>query len=747
MVPAPIADTPTPPPVLPIPGLVRGPSLVRAPVVFLLLLAFGFGCRGSSPAAEEGADGPRRASLEGKVGYVSRPCGFDLDDDGVVGEAEDCRICDGRTADPDGDGVDEDLLYVDCREGEDSPACGSPDHPCRSLEFAWTVRADGPADGAEDVICFRGRCRPHLLTPAVAGVPGSRAEAPTAERPWVFEFPTDPTLLAGWDSDGDGVYPPHDPDDLAVLDGGPPSSSRPSSSSPSSIPEEGLSRAFVLGSGNSRLEMAHFTVVDYGRHTAVERSGFVHFSERGGLRADHLYFHDLSLRGINREKPAQGHRIVFNLFNGGTNFHHLAFVNLEVLDTAGFMVRGSGPYRPGTEAEGGNDGPYRWQNLTVTADGCDHSDEACRKGGGAAFIGWKLWGWIDGIEVLSSHFDAQVSAWEPKPKGNGGALLINATQCSRGWRVRGNVVKDFKVGFRAQGGDGAYCSHGDLPAVVRNDDRVDAQGDAEADGEGDVDGGADSDEPADQAAPADEAVFVDEVPRPTGDVVFDRNFFWNTYVPWRSGDYLVHLKGGDGLHRTLDTVTVSRNVLASSDGYDACMMIEVGHGGDPHGGPQPGWVEVADNTCWGARAEGRSTGIEISVSPSTRPFPQHHIRLRNNRIVGAKEGDYGLRLRYAPEALLLEGNIFSPAARFALESSRWASIEGLESALGLEPGPGAGSIECEPLFVDPRNGDFALHPDDTCISGARAETEGADSAAPDEASEEAAGLRERPARR
>ena len=95
------------------------------------------------------------------------------------------------------------------------------------------------------------------------------------------------------------------------------------------------------------------TLVGSRAAETLERSGFVHFFEQGGLRADHLYFHDLSLRDINREQPAQGHRIVFNFFTGGTSFHHLAFVNLEISNTSGFMVRGSGPDRPGSEAEHG----------------------------------------------------------------------------------------------------------------------------------------------------------------------------------------------------------------------------------------------------------------------------------------------------------------------------------------------------------------------------------------------------------
>ena len=585
-------------------------------------------------------------------GYDPRPCGFDLDDDGRVGEPEDCRICDGRTRDVDGDGVDEDLIYIDCQVGRDHELCGLPDRPCRSVEYAWTSRADGPEDGAEDILCFRGRCSPEVLTPAVGGLEGFRVQPAEGSQARAFRFPMDPTMLVGWDSDGDGEYPPFDPDDVAVLDGGPPEDGSGG---------QGLSRAFHLGEGNSQLEMAHFSVLDYGRYSSVERSGFVHFGIRGGLRADHLYFHDLELSGINQDQPTQGHRIVFNYFTGGTNFHHLAFVNLKLSNVGGFMVRGSGPYRPGTEAEGGNDGPMRWQNLSVTAHGCDHSSEACREGGGAAFIGWKLWGWIDGIEVLDSIFDANVAEWEPKPMGNGGALLVNATQCSRQWTVRGNEIYDFKVGFEAQGGDGAYCTYD-----------------------------TENDPPR-------------QVPRRTGEVVFDQNIFVNTYQPWRRGDHAVVLKGGDDLNRTLDDVVISNNILASTDGFDACIWVEVGNGRGPNPGPNPGRIDIFANTCYGARAEGRSTGLEISQSRVTT-FPAHDIWVRNNIFAGLQPGDYGMRFRYRPEALRLVGNVVSPAARYALGKDRAETLDDLSALLGMPHE----SRACEPLFVAPEQGDFHL---------------------------------------
>ncbi|MEM8930635.1 MAG: hypothetical protein AAGE94_05640, partial [Acidobacteriota bacterium] len=569
--------------------------------------------------------------------------------------------------DPDGDGVAEDLVYVDCQQGKDSLTCGSADEPCGSIDFAWTQRADGVEDGAEDVICFRGRCAPRRLTPAVGGVTGHITRAASGSRARAFDYPSEPTMLVGWDTDGDGEYPPHDPDDVAILDGGGDRGD-----------DGGLDRAFVLTSKNARLEMAHFEVHDYGRYSAEERSGFVSFHERGGLRGDHFYFHDLELRGINQDQPTQGFRIVFDFFTGGTAFHHVAFENLAVLDVSGFMVRGSGPYAPPPESVGGDDGPYRWQHLSVTAHGCDHSDPACRAGGGSAFVGWKLWGYLSGVEILDSVFDANVAAWEPKPNGNGGALWVYATQCTRDWTVRGNRVRDFKVGFRAEGGDGPYCGRGGR-----------------------------------------------QVPRRTGELVFEDNHFWNTYGAWRMGDVAVELRGGDDVDRTLDEVVVRDNVLASVDGFDACIWVDVGHGEPAEGvtptfpskepgDSTPGTIRLDGNTCWGSRAEGRTVGLLLG---SHRPWPhrQDDIVLDGNVFAGLGENDLAIRFLDRPTGLSARDNVFAPAALYVVgggDDRVWPQdLDGLEAALEMS----LDSIECVPAFVDPLTGDFRLLTSDGCV--------------------------------
>lgn len=629
-------------------------AAARLPCAALLALAFAGACRGAPLPANQ---------IEGRQGYVSRPCGFDMDRDGIFGEAEDCQVCDGKTADPDHDGVAEDLFYVDCGAGHDTPTCGAPGTPCLTLEYVFAERADGPDGkaGAEDIVCFRGRCRPQLLEPRFGGAPATYALPRQGSEAAAFELPKQPAMLAGWDSDGDGDYPPHDQDDLAVLDGG--------AATPGA---EGLSYALRLGSRAAHFELAHFEVRDYGRHTAKEESGFVLFGSNArsadkaaAHRADALFFHDLKLSGINAGQPAQSHRIVFGYFTRATRFHHLLFRNLEIEGAGGFLVRGSGPDRPGTVEEGGNDGPFRWQNLSLTAQGCNHSDPACVAGGGSAFIGWKLWGYIDGIEVLDSRFDANVEAWEPKPDGNGGALFVNATQCSRGWTIRNNHLQDFKVALIAQGGDGAYCGYDPPGAPPR------------------------------------------KKPRPTGDVLFENNVFWNTYKPWRSGDMPIQLKGGEDANRTLGEVTIQNNVLASSDGFDACIRIDVANAG----GPPPGKIKVVGNTCWGSREQGRAIGLWVG-GPAGKNGPlyrQEKIELRNNVFAGFGPEDQNARFDAVPKELQSSGNLFDPEAPFEIGGRKLPNLE----ALGKE-GLVLRSKSCEPKFEDPEKGLFRLLPDPAC---------------------------------
>jgi hypothetical protein len=100
-------------------------------------------------------DSLARFIAERGKGYQARPCGLDMNRNGILGEDADRLVGDGTTVDPDGDGVDEELHYVDSELGNDETGSGSPDKPFRTIQKALDT-ADGPEDGAEDVITIAG---------------------------------------------------------------------------------------------------------------------------------------------------------------------------------------------------------------------------------------------------------------------------------------------------------------------------------------------------------------------------------------------------------------------------------------------------------------------------------------------------------------------------------------------------------------------------------------------------------------
>ena len=372
------------------------------------------------------------ALLEPDRGYQPRGCGFDLDDDGIVGEPEDCRICDGRTSDPDGDGVDEDLIYVACGEdagGIDQPGCGTPSAPCGSL--AWALgRADGFADGAEDIVCFRGRCVEEDLRPTSSGGGDILVEAAvgTASRPW--ERRRDPAMLVGWDHDGDGEYPPFDPDDSAELVG------------------LGKTRAIRIGGSVDGLELAHFRVIDYGRAIdgsarGAEDSGFLSV-DSDGANFSHVGIHDLELRGINMERAAGRRVSAFHLSTETSRLHWLDFDNLLVTDNGGAFTLAP------AAGKGPDNGPLRWRNITHTAHGCDALD--CDRD--ASTLVFAFSGHVSKVEVVDSVWDANIDHWLPKAQGGGvpGAAFAVVARYSQDIVLRNNRILDHKNGLIVRGG-------------------------------------------------------------------------------------------------------------------------------------------------------------------------------------------------------------------------------------------------------------------------------------------------------
>ena len=357
-----------------------------------------------------------------------------MNHDGIAGEPDDCHVCDASleggkivagTSDPDGDGIEEDLIYVDCEGGSDFNYCGRPGfRPCATIEYAWETRADGPDDGAEDIVCFTGTCRPNdfPFPPGFRGVPGSWTKAKQGSESRDWEFPKDPAMLVGWDLDNDGSYPPRDPDDISDLAG------------------SGSRWAFSLNhfyEPNSYYEIAHFRVRDYGVHNARGAGGGFVKMFVTPKASSHAHLHDLSLQNINKDGQFFSQNITFNWFRSN-EATHVALVNIESIDEGSYTFRGAADVFGDAIA-----GPWRFQNLSITAHGCSVGKCEPRRA-------WKtvakLWGWVDGIEILDSRFDANVKAWKADS-----VTGIHASAFTEDWDIVNNEFVDWGNAVVAKG--------------------------------------------------------------------------------------------------------------------------------------------------------------------------------------------------------------------------------------------------------------------------------------------------------
>ncbi len=573
-------------------------------------------------------------------GYVPRACGFDMNRNGIVGEPADCHVCDGSTVDPDGDGVDEDLLYVDADAGSDVTGDGRPQNPYRTIQHAWNV-ADGPGDGAEDILCFRGTATTEQsITPGVGGVAGTYTVARSGSQARDWLFPLHPTMLVGWDGDADGAYPPFDTDDTAVLDG------------TGDGVAGGLAQVFRLHPGADYLEIAHLEVRNYGRYAPDSSSGFVAHGPRGdGL--DHVYYHDVEVYGLSMERlKDDGRKFAISLFNSG--LHWANFTNLLFEDDGGWFARGSGP-------DGGPDeGPIRWQNITRTRHGCDYA--VC--GTGAGWPGFKIWGYISGLEILDSVWDANVDDWQPRPGGGHGAPFLVIAQCSQDWTVRNNEIIDSSVAMRIQPASRGYCHNQDA--------------------------------------------------RPIDGVVFDRNLVHNTYPEWGFGNYGVrfarsnHRIGeGDAAGETVGSVTVTNNFLSTIGvPWDACVWVLAGNDAEP----PPGEIVIANNTCVGGIRRWGAISIGNVDGGRHYNFMQQNLLIQNNIVIGAGAGERNVHVTYAPSGLRMDFNVFDPVATFQWADGALTDLSGWRARSGAD----RASFACLPSFAGGAEGDFHLRPTDGC---------------------------------
>ena len=507
-------------------------------------------------------------------GYVPRPCGFDMNRNGTAGEAADCHVCDGKTTDVDGNGVTDVLKYVDCQNGNDSSGNGSPSSPYKTIQKAMNSLPKPLANQIE-AVCFKGTCS-ETITPTKSGAAGTYTRAKSGSEAIDFLYPRYPVILSGWDANGNGDYPPHDTADTAVLDG--------------SLSNLVLAIDNFTGS-HSNLEFAHFAARKYDLSCAD--GGFMKVYGTGGSPAE-IYVHDLDLSDVLSGCGDGANRIVFNLFNGNVPLTYFAVENVNMQRYASYFARGIGPGYAGTTAyTGATAGPWRFKNLTLEAQPIANGTVA----------GFKLWNYINGVEILDSIVDANLGAWTCSGC-QGNSFSITVAQCSQGWTIRNNILINWTQGLMVQPDAGStFC----------------------------------------------ESRMIDGV-------VFDRNTIQITTNPWPYGHFGVQIQSGPTVATTVGNVSLTNNVITSSVGYSGCIWSNVGN----NGGTNPGTATIVGNTCSGAATQWYQLSIG-DFTGSGPTFPQQNYVVKNNVITG---GGTNVWTRYAPTNLSLDGNKYSPTGNF-----------------------------------------------------------------------------------
>jgi hypothetical protein len=357
-------------------------------------------------------------------GYQPRANGMDFNDDFVYGEAGvDDLACDkeGGSAvsnyyeeDVDGDTVQEQQIFVDLDSGSDVATCGLPGSPCLTINYALNNRADGNGSNKEDIICVEGTgtSEPDDMVVDVSGATGVKTRPQSAHEDRAFEYPKDPMVIMGIDGDNDGVYPPLDPDDIAIVDG------------------SGNDMCMVVTA--DRIEVAHMTWKSCGDHlTAIPGTGVIGFADS---LDDHNYFHDLRLERITAERPTQSSNDKNFNFDNGANY--LAVENSVCEDCGGFGFRGS-PSAP--------TGPIRFTDYTrALMPGAAQTSSQMMD----------VWAEVDGIEFIRLVHDGNQGEWSSSSDNISAATLA---QCARDlWVYDGLFIGSNAAGIEAQ--DSGFCS-------------------------------------------------------------------------------------------------------------------------------------------------------------------------------------------------------------------------------------------------------------------------------------------------
>jgi hypothetical protein len=574
-------------------------------------------------------------------GYVSRACGFDMNDNGVAGEAADCNVCDGVTTDPDGDGDPEDLIYVDCNSGSDS-GNGTPGNPYRTLAKALST-ADGASDGREDIICARATCSAangSRVSEQDIPVSGVANKGPTGN--WFytrprrgpeerdFQYPADPVMIVGWDTDDDGDYPPFDSDQPEPLVFDACSAANCSGGTTTAI-------GFRTRSDRDYIEFAHFTMKNYGRGGGTP-SASISLSGSGSKAG--IYLHDLVIEKPNYRLSGESDRAAIYVMMGGASLTWFAIENVKIFDYGSWPIRGNlgGSY-------------YRFRNLELFGP---------KPSSGENSPGFKVWEHSN-TEYLGIKFDSDIGNIGVSDYGQIAALQLSKS--SSNVVFRNNIFRNCNecmiMDYRDCDASGqTYCSTANGQTTTRNvlmDRQVFTQ-DASVSGN--------------LQFLMVRAIASDGSERGGGDRLSDPN--------------CTDPVGFENL-------TIKNSVFMRTTGRGGAMQLKIGSN---CAGAPLGPVTI-DNNTFVVSPSGRNSPL-INVGGvgafdyDYRYYAQSY-RIRNNTVSGVDGGDVVFQLKHQgengyfgdtryPSDFVATGNAYGSAPAFVRDGTSYSSLSSWQSA-------------------------------------------------------------------
>lgn len=379
-------------------------------------------------------------------GYVSRACGLDFDHDTIFGEAGDCdKLCHGSSAastvaNPAGGNYQQ--VFVSCATGSDA-AAGTSAAPFKSITKALTVT---PSAGNSLVVCFRSDsngCTPtgsgvgsqaetYPLI-AKAGVAGSYNWPASGSRERAVDLSTKPSMILGWDFDGDSSYPPHDTDDVSIAN------------------LASTKNRFLLNdSGADDYDVGHFTVKNIIRNADGGSDPYYYFHRFLGSVGpwDRVRFHDIVGQNISSTGDLGGGDISFYMGNSAGAIRSFIVDNL-LWEYGGYVFRGSGCDQPSCVQ-----GPWLIKNITANQVGTPTQ----------RVIFWKVWDYINNIDIVDNKIINTTAATQcqtvANPSGcgqNGVGGGIGFVQCVQDITFRNNYLENLAAPIRYEAHNVGFC--------------------------------------------------------------------------------------------------------------------------------------------------------------------------------------------------------------------------------------------------------------------------------------------------